>query len=130
VGVSGKPTFPRRPSQHRLRYALKDAVDQLVPQCRDPARLFGQPFRRGFGGRGEGGDGRRVQRPGAYVPFLAAAVLDVTGSTAGVEHLPMRKGETPTRIVAAGEGWDRLDWKPEHSWQRIAQVVDWYRNPS
>jgi UDP-glucose 4-epimerase len=60
---------------------------------------------------------------------LAAVVLDVTGSTAGVEHLPMRKGETPTRIVAGGEGWDRLDWKPEHSWQRIAQVVDWYRDP-
>ena len=53
----------------------------------------------------------------------------MTGSTAGVEHLPMRKGETPTRIVAGGEGWDRLDWKPEHSWQRIAQVVDWYRDP-
>ncbi|WP_327592460.1 NAD(P)-dependent oxidoreductase [Streptomyces chartreusis] len=61
---------------------------------------------------------------------LARAVLDATGSTAGVEHLPMRKGETPTRIVASGEGWDRLDWKPEHSWQRIESVVDWYRDPS
>lgn len=61
---------------------------------------------------------------------LASAVLDFTGSTAGVEHLPMRKGETPTRIVAQGEGWDRLEWKPEHSWSRIASVVEWYRNPS
>jgi UDP-glucose 4-epimerase len=61
---------------------------------------------------------------------LARAVLDFTGSKAGVEHLPMRKGETPTRIVATGEGWDRLDWKPEHSWARIASVVDWYRNAS
>ena len=61
---------------------------------------------------------------------LARAVLEVTGSTAGVEYLPMRLGETPTRIVAAGEGWDRLDWKPEHAWQRIAAVVDWYRDVS
>jgi UDP-glucose 4-epimerase len=61
---------------------------------------------------------------------LARAVLECTGSTAGVEHLPMRLGETPTRIVARGEGWDRLDWKPEHSWQRIAAVVDWYRTAS
>lgn len=60
---------------------------------------------------------------------LAAAVLDVTGSTAGVEHLPMRKGERPTRIVAQGDGWDRLEWKPEFAWQRVAEVVDWYRSP-
>jgi len=61
---------------------------------------------------------------------LARAVLDMTGSTAGVEHLPMRLGETPTRIVAAGEGWERLDWKPEHSLSRVAAVVDWYRTMS
>ncbi|WP_328436908.1 NAD(P)-dependent oxidoreductase [Streptomyces sp. NBC_00444] len=61
---------------------------------------------------------------------LARAVLDFTGSNAGVEHLPMRKGETPTRIVAEGEGWDRLDWKPEHSWERVAEVVEWYRSPA
>lgn len=58
---------------------------------------------------------------------LAQFVLGATGSTAGVEHLPMRKGETPTRIVASGEGWDRLDWKPEHDWGRIAEAVEAYR---
>lgn len=61
---------------------------------------------------------------------LAEHVLKVTGSTAGVEHLPMRTGETPTRIVAEGDGWDRLDWKPEHDWVRVTQAIEWYRSPS
>lgn len=59
---------------------------------------------------------------------LADAVLTITGSTAGVEHLPMRKGETPTRIVAQGEGWDRLDWKPENTRERLLDAVNWYRS--
>ncbi|MBE4796126.1 NAD-dependent epimerase/dehydratase family protein [Streptomyces sp. NE06-02D] len=59
---------------------------------------------------------------------FAQMVLDITGSRAGVEHLPMRTGETPTRIVAEGDGWDRLDWKPEHDWARVAQAVEWYRS--
>lgn len=70
----------------------------------------------------DGGTGMAVT-----VNELAQVVLGVTGSAAGVEHLPMRKGETPTRIVAAGEGWDRLDWKPEHDWGRIAEAVEAYR---
>ncbi len=61
---------------------------------------------------------------------LAQFVLDQTGSTAGVEHLPMRTGERPTRIVAAGDGWDRLDWKPQHDWSRVAAAVEWYRSPA
>lgn len=59
---------------------------------------------------------------------LAEYVLEVTGSTADVEHLPMRTGETPTRIVAQGEGWERLDWKPSHDWGRIADTIRWYQS--
>lgn len=59
---------------------------------------------------------------------LAEAVLAVTGSRGGVEYLPMRTGETPTRIVAEGEGWDRLDWKPQHDWARVIAAVEWYRS--
>lgn len=58
---------------------------------------------------------------------LAAFVLEATGSTGGVEHLPMRAGEAPTRIVAEGEGWDRLDWKPAHDWDRVRAAVEWYQ---
>lgn len=61
---------------------------------------------------------------------FAKFVLGLTGSTGGVETLPMRAGEEATQIVAEGEGWDRLDWKPEHHWGRIAEAIEWYRNPS
>jgi UDP-glucose 4-epimerase len=61
---------------------------------------------------------------------LAEYVLTVTESRAGIEYFPMRTGERPTRIVAQGEGWDRLDWKPSHDWARVADTVEWYRNPS
>lgn len=61
---------------------------------------------------------------------LAEHILKVTGSTAGVKYLPMRTGETPTRIVADGDGWDRLDWKPEHDWARVTAAIEWYRSPS
>lgn len=43
---------------------------------------------------------------------IADMVLRVTGSTAGVQFLPMRQGETPTHVCAKGEGWDRLTEKP------------------
>ena len=58
---------------------------------------------------------------------VARMVLEVTGSKAGVEHLPMRRGEVPTQIVASGEGWDRLGWKPGFSADRFAAAVESYR---
>lgn len=58
---------------------------------------------------------------------LAREVLRLTRSTAGIEYLPMRAGETPTRIVAQREGWARLDWHPTFSWDRVAESVDWYK---
>jgi UDP-glucose 4-epimerase len=91
----------------------------------DVGRMLVDAARHGDDATFDAGTGMAVT-----VNELARAVLDITGSTAGVEHLPMRPGETPTRIVAQGDGWDRLEWKPEHSWDRIAEVVDWYRDPS
>jgi nucleoside-diphosphate-sugar epimerase len=44
-----------------------------------------------------------------------------------VDLLPMRTGEEPTTIVAKGEGWDRLDWRPVMDWDRLADTVRWYR---
>lgn len=58
---------------------------------------------------------------------LAHVVLDVTGSSAGIDYLPMRAGERPTKIVAKGDGWDRLDWRPELDWSRIIDTVHWYK---
>lgn len=44
-----------------------------------------------------------------------------------VEHLPMRRGERPTEIVATGEGWLSLGWQPVFSWDDVAATVDSYR---
>lgn len=46
------------------------------------------------------------------VKEVADWVNVITGNRAGVEYLPMRRGELPTAIVADGEGWDRLGWSP------------------
>jgi UDP-glucose 4-epimerase len=68
---------------------------------------------------------------GTGVPFtvnaVAEMVLTITGSRAGVEHLPMRRGEAPTQVAATGEGWERLDWKPEFDPDRFAAAVESYR---
>lgn len=58
---------------------------------------------------------------------LADFVLNATGSTAGKKYLPMRAGEIPTHIVAEGDGWDRLDWRPTLDWGRVEEAVHWYR---
>jgi UDP-glucose 4-epimerase len=58
---------------------------------------------------------------------VADMVLDITGSRAGVKHLPMRLGEIPSKIAAEGEGWDRLDWRPAFDPARFAEAVESYR---
>lgn len=58
---------------------------------------------------------------------VAAMVLTMTGSKAGIEYLPMRRGEIPTHIVATGEGWDRLDWKPGLNLDQLEETVASYR---
>lgn len=64
---------------------------------------------------------------GITVNALAAAVLDITGSMAGVKHLPMRKGEVPSKICAEGEGWSLAQWKPEFHWSKIHRAVMAYK---
>ena len=45
-----------------------------------------------------------------------------------VEFLPMRKGEEEeTSICAKGEGWEKLDWRPEFSPVAIENTVNWYK---
>lgn len=70
----------------------------------------------------DGGTGKALT-----VNEVAEFVLTVTGSTAGKRYLPMRRGEVPTQIVATGEGWDRLGWRPELDWQRLEATVRSYR---
>ncbi|TDB90163.1 NAD(P)-dependent oxidoreductase [Actinomadura sp. KC216] len=59
---------------------------------------------------------------------VAERVLAVTGSKAGVEYLPMRKGETATTdLVAKGEGWDLLGWHPEFREDELERTIVHYR---
>lgn len=57
---------------------------------------------------------------------VAAMVRQITGSSVPDDHLPMRRGEVPTRIVATGEGWDRLDFKPRFDEDAFRRAVEFY----
>lgn len=59
---------------------------------------------------------------------VAALVAQITKNPLKVEYLPMRRGERPTNIVATGEGWDRLGWKPELHSGDLIRAVNWYRD--
>jgi len=58
---------------------------------------------------------------------FAQFVIEVTGSTAGVVHLPMRMGEIPSRICATGQGWERLSWRPKLDWDEVADAIRSYK---
>jgi len=58
---------------------------------------------------------------------VAEFILGETGSTAGIEFLPMRNGETPTHIVAQGDGWDLLDWRPILDWSQVVDTIYAYK---
>jgi UDP-glucose 4-epimerase len=117
------PTFARAAWEGRPLPIWGDgeqAIDLIHSD--DVGRMLIEATRHGDDATFDAGTGVPVT-----VNELAAFVLDVTGSKAGVEHLPMRPGEVPVQITAEGEGWDRLDWKPELDWDRIAEVVRWYK---
>lgn len=59
---------------------------------------------------------------------VAKFVNEITGSTAGVQHLPMRRGEEPTHIVAQRDGWDRLTWRPTFSDTAFQQTIHAYHD--
>lgn len=66
------------------------------------------------------------------VKEVAQMVLDYVSAqrdtTSNLEFLPMRRGEIETDIVATGEGWDRLGWSPQFSFDELFDTVDWYEN--
>lgn len=59
---------------------------------------------------------------------VAQIVLETTGSTGGIDFLPMRKGEKPTTIVAEGENWDLLSHHPELRLSDLERTIAWYRH--
>jgi UDP-glucose 4-epimerase len=57
---------------------------------------------------------------------VAHHVRAIAESDSKIQHLPMRRGELPTQIVATGEGWDLLDWKPEFRLNDLIVTVESY----
>lgn len=120
------PTFARAAWQNQPLPIWGDGEQTMdLVHTDDIARMLIDATTHGDDVTFDGGTGQAVT-----VNELAQFVLNTTGSTGGVEHLPMRTGETPTRIVAEGEGWERLDWKPVHDWGRVATAIEWYRSPA
>lgn len=78
----------------------------------------------------DGGTGHAVS-----INLVAGFVIDHVRHRMGeydfqkpeVEHLSMRRGERPTYLMATGQGWDKLAWRPEFRWEDIASTVDSYR---
>lgn len=60
------------------------------------------------------------------VTQVADFVNSVTGSLIPHEYLPMRRGEIPTKIVAGGEGWDRLPFVPHLSLDALVETINAY----
>ncbi len=67
---------------------------------------------------------------GTGIAFTVNEVIDMVEDyvckPAIRKYLPMRRGEVPTEIVAHGENWDLLDWKPEFRKADLAFSVDAY----
>lgn len=63
------------------------------------------------------------------VADLAEHICNMTGWLRGefIERLPMRKGEVETKIVATGEGWDLLHWRPRYDLELLRDTVASYR---
>lgn len=68
---------------------------------------------------------------GTGIPMTVNQVAQVVAQAAGwdepsIIHLPMRDGEVESHIVATGDGWDRLGWRPRFDSELICESVRWY----
>lgn len=69
---------------------------------------------------------------GTGIPVSVAAIAGfvnaVTDNHGHIEFLPMRPGEElDTKIVARGDGWKKLGWRPQLNWERMREVVESYK---
>jgi UDP-glucose 4-epimerase len=99
-------------------------VEQTVDliHTRDLAAVLCDAIRYGNDETFDGGTGLALT-----VNEVAEMVIELADSKSEVQHLPMRRGEAPTKIVATGEGWDRLGWQPRFCTVDLEDTVGWYR---
>jgi UDP-glucose 4-epimerase len=118
------PTFATRAWQGLPLEIWGDGEQTMdVVSTRDLAHMFVEAIQYGDDVLFDAGCGEDIS-----VNEFAAHVLHVTGSKAGVRHLPMRLGEVHSRIKAGGEGWDRLNWRPQLHWEEVNEAINWYRD--
>lgn len=58
---------------------------------------------------------------------FAKLVIRLCESESEIEYKPMRRGEKPTQIVAYGEGWDLLGWRPKFRNVDLEDTIRYYR---
>ena len=118
------PTFATRAWQGLPLQIWGDGEQTMdVVSTTDLARMFAEAINHDDDVVFDAGCGLEIT-----VNDFAYYVNKITGNEAGVEYLPMRIGETPTRIKATGRGWDRIDWRPELNWADVDQAIEWYRD--
>jgi UDP-glucose 4-epimerase len=55
---------------------------------------------------------------------VADFILEITGSTAGVEHLSMRRGEIPSEdVYSSGLGWEHLTYVPTYDPLKLMKTI-------
>lgn len=89
----------------------------------DLARLLVEAISYGNDITFDGGTGHALT-----VVEFAQMVSEIVGVELNLKHLPMRRGEVPTHIVAEGDGWDLLDWKPEFRYSDLVDAVESYKD--
>jgi UDP-glucose 4-epimerase len=62
------------------------------------------------------------------VELVNSIVTERGGPGAPINYKPMRRGEEPTQIVAIGEGWNGLGWRPEFRMSDLVEAVEFYRD--
>ena len=87
----------------------------------DVADVMVQAVELADGGTYDAGTGRMFT-----VLEVARLVQLQTGNRSRIDHLPMRRGEIPTKIVAKGEGWEKLDRRPQFRMADLRTTVDAY----
>lgn len=90
--------------------------------ARDVARMLVEALR--FGDN-------QVLDAGTATPYtvneVAKMVFSIADKAPHIEHRPMRRGEHGPGVVATGEGWDLLSWRPQFRIEDLVQTVESYK---
>lgn len=117
------PTFSHNAWRNLPLPVWGDGTQQVdLVYAGDVAQVLADALDYGDGETFDAGTGE-----GMSVLGVADIVQFIAGSTADYEYLPMRPGETPAKVTAAGDGWDLLGWHPVFNAEAFRHTVESYR---